>query len=130
MKRQIDIAHFESEAKKADVSVHLLIKRYLNYRITRDHKNCQRNCRYGNPVSHPEQEEVWQCLWVGESKDYFANVDEKHVCDYHDILLKGETCPECNGKRMAWKPFGNRDRVKEYCHTCDGTGMISNKKKE
>ena len=88
MKRQINISHFKNEARKAGVSVYLLIKRELNYRKTRDIRNCL-NCKYGNPAEYKDRE-CFQCQWICESNDLFADVDEKHVCNYHKILVKGE----------------------------------------
>lgn len=37
-------------------------------------------------------------------------------------------CEDCEGDGMKFYNFGIRDRVKEYCHTCGGTGKKRNNK--
>lgn len=92
IKKTIPIAKLQKEAITKNVSVYLLIKRFLNYRETegKDHdRNCL-NCKAVkrvpyevNTIAGKVIEKIHQCVRIGIIKDYYTDVDKKHICNIY-----------------------------------------------
>ena len=82
--RSINIVKILDEAKDKRISVHLLIKRMVNYKrgIIKFEK-CL-TCQYSDSVLWPgEHERRLQCIWIGHEREKHADVEPGNVCDFY-----------------------------------------------
>lgn len=82
--RSINIVKMLDEARDKRVSVHLLIKRLVNYkRGFVKFEKCL-TCQYSDSVLWPgEYERRLQCIWIGHEREKHADVDPGSVCDFY-----------------------------------------------
>jgi hypothetical protein len=61
-----------------------------------------------------------------KEKQHFNLLDAISDNQTEENMKKHSSCPECRGSGEHWVNFSNRDRIKEYCGFCKGTGINPN----
>lgn len=82
MKNSIDMARLRKEAKAANVSIYILIKRELGFRKTnfKDLGLSCFNCKHSQVCKFQDGVEKVVCSWVGEMNDVNAFVYSNYIC--------------------------------------------------
>lgn len=106
-KKIIDLDIMIRDANIKNVSIHLLIKRELNYRVIKEDellkcKNCL-TCKASKKVKYlMDKKTRFQCVWVGIMDDPYSDIDHYHICNFYEngfeknLLNEGKG--ENNGK--------------------------------
>lgn len=84
-KKKIPVEQLQKDARAKGVSVYLLIKRFLNYRKIKVNgkENCC-NCKASEQVAYYNKDAAIQCVWIGIMRDFYADVNALHICNYYE----------------------------------------------
>ncbi len=80
MKKLIPISKLIQDAEGLQISVSILVKRFVDYAPSMDGATCG-TCQHRRHVTY-DQDRV-QCEVIGVRRDFEADIKKKYVCDYH-----------------------------------------------
>ena len=104
MKKSIDQKKLLQDAAAKKISPYLLMKRESHYRkvkeieIKRKH-NCF-YCKKSTYVNYRNNSRELQCYWIGIVNDYYAVVDNSHICKYFEKGLYNDPKGDKDGKTI------------------------------
>lgn len=85
---KIDYIKFQKRSKRQGVSVYLLLKRHIGYRLSKPGEFDCRLCLHQRFIGFEKQR--MQCHIIGESLDFYSDVDSKHICNCFEKMERRE----------------------------------------
>jgi hypothetical protein len=72
---KLDFKKLQLEAIRKNISIHLVIRRKLNYRKAKNNKECCKNCINKTLLNYTKM-----CNLIGESTSLYSEIHDNYVC--------------------------------------------------